>query len=542
MQIKSRDYFLITLSALFIFTSCKKSNTQGRHIPKNAAFVLHVNGESINSKLPWEEIKKNEAFQSMYADTSLSAYMRSAMDNPENTGIDIKNDFIIFFQKDSAGDYLSVQGVLKDAAKFRQFNNEVHKTTTETEKEGIHFLSNDQMTASWNKDKFILVMNEHGKGIPMNMNDSMPRFSKPFHDRDLNALSSQLFALSEDNSLAKDERFSQLLNTKGDLHFWVNGQTIGEGMVMPGPMSMVNMSKLYEGSLVTGTASFDEGQINADIKSYSGKEMGELWKKYGGEKINNEMVKRIPSKDIALLMALSFKPEGLKEFLKVMGLEGFANMGTNMYGFTLDDLVKGLKGDVVLSVSNISRDSMGKHNFSVLFSPSIADKASFEKLVNAGNKITKEKLGDTAPSFIFHNTSAEYFAIGNNKADVDAYIQGNANNNFPFLDKISGNPLGVYINFQYLMNSMQPSAISDSLSMASYNASVKMWDNLLAYGGKFSDGGISEHIEINLLDKKTNSLKQLNNYLGVMAGIDKMKKSRQVTFEVPIPADSIKTK
>ena len=540
MQTKFR-ICLIAVIAVLIFSSCKKSNTEGRYVPKNAAFVLHVDGESMNAKLPWEEVKQSGMFRSMYADTSLSAYLRSVMDNPDNSGIDIKNDFLVFFQKDSSGDYIAIQGIVKDEAKFRQFNNEVHKTVAESEKQGIHFLSNDKVTASWNKEKFILVMNDHTKRIrSMNMDDSVVDRPAPAPVRDLNAIATSLFSLTEDNSLAEDERFSELMKSKGDIHFWVNGQTIGEGMVMPGPMNMVNMSKLYAGSLLTGTASFDKGQINADIRSYSSKEMAELWKKYRGEKISSEMVKRIPSGNIALLLALNFKPEGLKEFLKVMGLDGFANMATNMYGFTIDDLVKAIKGDMLLAVSDITTDSMGKPGASILFVPSVSDKASFEKLIHAGKKITKEKMGDSAAAPFYHNSNDSYFAIGNKKAAVDNYLHGNANTNFPFLEKISGHSIAAYINFQYIMSAVKGNIQNDSLATQAHTASMKMWDNLISYGGDFKDGAVRQHVEINLVDKSTNSLKQLNSYLGTIEDLRRKKRNERATV---IPGvDSIKIK
>ena len=160
MQIKLR-LCLIALIAVFIFTSCKKSNTQGRYIPENAAFVLHVDGKSLNNKLSWDEVKQGGLFRSLYSDTALYGYLRSALENPDNTGIDIKNDFIVFAQKDSAGEYIAIQGTLKDASKFKQFTNEVHKTLSASEKGGINFLSNDKVSASWKNEKFILVMNNH---------------------------------------------------------------------------------------------------------------------------------------------------------------------------------------------------------------------------------------------------------------------------------------------------------------------------------------------------------------------------------------------
>src|SRR5215213_7159219 len=164
----NRVILLIVLSAI-IFSSCKKTNKQGLLIPSDAYFVLHVNGEAINEKLPWEEVKSNELFKKLYADTSVTAYMRSAMDNPDNTGIDIKKDLLIFGRKDSTGDYIAIEGTIKDASKFKQFNSEVHRTSAETEKAGIHLSSNDKVTASWNNERFIILMNTPKKRMPMLM-------------------------------------------------------------------------------------------------------------------------------------------------------------------------------------------------------------------------------------------------------------------------------------------------------------------------------------------------------------------------------------
>lgn len=37
-----------------------------------------------------------------------------------------------------------------------------------------------------------------------------------------------------------------------------------------------------------------------------------------------------------------------------------------------------------------------------------------------------------------------------------------------------------------------------------------MWDDVYMKGGSYSGGGITQTMEINLIDKNTNSLKQLN--------------------------------
>jgi hypothetical protein len=475
-----------------------------------------MNGESLNSKLPWEEVKQNELFKQMYSDSTLSTIVKSALENPENTGVDIKKDMIIFLQKDSAGGYLAVQGTVKDADKFKTFYGNVFKTAV-TEKDGTSTYKNEKIIASWTKEKYVLVvdvpqMNEMNKM-------SMPSFDTTApapitYNRDLNAITASIFNLKEDNSLAKDEKFSELVNKKADVYFWVNAGEMSKGLADMPAMAMMNLGKLYEGSIFTAAATFDDGRITADLKSYSGKELSDLWKKYSGSKMSKDMVQRVPSKDVAVLFALSFKPEGLHEFIKLLGIEGFANMGAAFLGFTVDDFIKGNKGDIVFTVSDIVTDTADKVSANILFSASINDKVAFTKLIDAGKKMMENKADSATPS-IFYNSNDKYFAIGNKQATVDTYIKTESNTKFDFFDKISEGPGGLYINFQYLLRAL-PVSDTDSAKKAIHTASVNMWDNLIASGGEFKNGGIVQHVEINLVDKKTNSLKQLNNYFGTI--------------------------
>lgn len=532
MQTSFKYSLLLSIAVIFLFASCSKSNDEGRWIPKGAAFAIKMDGESLNSKLPWEEIKKSEIFKEAYSDSSTSALIRSVLDNPENTGIDVKKDIIFFAVKDSLGGYMAVEGTVKDEAKFKKFNSEAGKgLAVESEKDGIHFSNTPNMTSSWKKDKFILVMD-----APMfNSMNNMARMRGGMYDdstttvdarskRDMVPIATDVFNLKEDNSLGAEEKFTDLMKTKGDIHFWVNTELLAasgmSGGAM-GPLSMINMAKLYEGSRMTGVVNFENGKIVVDFKSYSGKEISELVKKYSGDKIDAEMVKRIPSKNVAAMMALNFKPEGVREYLKVLGLEGFVNMGAPMLGFSLDDFIKANKGDILLAVTDVKMDTAGKPELSVLFSASVGDKASFNKLVDAGKRLMTEKFGGGASQSVFFNMNEKYFSLSNKKEYTDQYISTAGSNDFDFFDKMKGSAGGVYINFQYLLQTMGSAVSADSFQVAVKDASLKVWDNLVAYGEGFKAGGSLQHIEVNMVDKSTNSLKQLNNYLGTMGAIKK---------------------
>ena len=115
--------------------------------------------------------------------------------------------------------------------------------------------------------------------------------------------------------------------------------------------------------------------------------------------------------------------------------------------------------------------------------------------------------------------------MSNTKQNVDQYLS-TAAGNFDFINKIGGEPFGGYVNFQSLLRSFETMATKDSAAKIAYDASLKMWDNAIWKGGNFEDGGIVQMAEINLVDKTTNSLKQLNQYLAKFSELAKEQKRK----------------
>ena len=528
MQKRFLSLTAAVITAAILFSSCSKSNKQGRYIPATAGVVFHIDGKSLNDKLSWDEVKQNDLVKKMLADSTVPAFAKSVLNDPENSGMDIKKDLEIFLLKDSAGAYMGVEGVVKDEAKFKQFLSNAHKDAKESTKDGNSYLVNDKASIGYNKDMFIATVNLPQMDIKpqaMPTDSVFGGMDEVKYNRDMNAVTAQLFALKEDQSLAKNEKFSGLIGTTGDAHFWYNAQYFNYAGNMGAMAAMVNMDKITEGAISTGTISFDNGKINVDLKSYGGKDLTDLFKKYSGSSIDKAMIKNIPSKDLAGVFAFNFKPEGVKEFLKLMNMDGLANMGLAQMGFNLDDFVKANKGDILFAATDIRKDSMKGTTANYIFSASIGDKVAFSKLIDAGKKMGGTMMGQDGAQYGY-NTNDKYFAISNNKAAAETYLAATANNSYSFLNNISGGPFGGYINFQYILNATMPAPGTDSLEMALYTTSLKMWDNLTISGGDFKDGGITQHWEINLMDKTTNSLKQLNTYAGMIAAFNEKRKAK----------------
>jgi len=175
---KPRYQFLLILLMAVSFTACKKTNTQGRLIPADAAVVVQVDGKSLLSKLSWNEIKDNQIFQAIYSDSNLQATVKKLLDDPEKAGIDIHNDLLFFTKKDSSGGYIAIEGTVKDAALLKTFNSELTNNGSQNESEGVNYISHAPLCAGWNNEKFVYVIDVPGlKGMDelsrRMMNDSI---------------------------------------------------------------------------------------------------------------------------------------------------------------------------------------------------------------------------------------------------------------------------------------------------------------------------------------------------------------------------------
>ena len=558
---KARYQYLIILIMAVCFTACKKTNTHGRLIPEDAAFVVQVDGKSLLSKLSWNEIKDNQLFQAMYSDSNLQATVKKLLSDPEKAGIDIHNDLLFFSKKDSTGGYIAIEGSVKDAALLKTFNTEINNNGSANESDGVNYISHAPLCAGWNNEKFVYVIDARGlKGMDelsrRMMNDSIDVYKHM--PRDISATCKAVFTLKESNSLAQDEKFTKLMKQPGDVRLWINSEALSGSAV--GMAAMVNLDKLYKGNITTFAASFDNGKITMNGHSYAGEDLTKLYKKYGGGKVNEDMLKRIPGKEMIAVAALNFKPEGIKEFLKMLGLDGLANVGlTKALGFGMDDFIKANKGDIAFGISDLQLKtdtstkntdpdndlpvhSRMKPDFNFIFSASIGDKDAFNKLINAGKKLGGEFVNDKNLPMAY-NSNGNYFVISNTKENADKYLSG-ANAGNDFISKISGQAFGAFVNIQAAMKPFVNEASKDSVDKAMYDATLKMWDNVLWKGGDIEDGAITQNIEINLLDKTTNSLKQLNQYTSELGKLQKEKQKKQqediMAFEDAMSPGSLK--
>lgn len=533
---------LAILAGITIFVSC--SGGADKHaiaIPKDAAFVMHINAPALSQKISWEEIKSTNWFSKLYAEAEGDTIAKGMLDNPESTGINLQEDLVSFAKRRGRSGYFSFQGTLKDAAAFETFMKKVVKNATASKDGDINILAGDGKIVTWNANRFVMIgSTPDQRDFPMFDDENAFRSSRPgaeFTTDSLVKFAKELYTLSGDNSLYNDKRFANLMKEPGDMHFWFSAEHAAAGG-LGGAASMLKISTLTEGTVAAFSVNFENGKITGKSKSYYNKELSKLVEKYRMKNIEASTLSRIPSQDIVGLITFNYPPEGLKEFFRVIGVDGIVNEGLGRVNFTMDEFIKANKGDILLAFTDLSmKEASGDvtmsmddmmiaprvPDFKVLFAASIRDKASFEKLVST----LRSQMGDDAsrkaglPDVSF-SMNDNWFAAGNSVEMVNQFLAG-GDNKWSLAGKLGGHPSIFYLDMQKCMKPFAGDSTDNTERAAMLRESMRMWENIIGTGGDLVDGALIGDFEVNLVDKNTNALKQLNQWADKMSALDNKK-------------------
>jgi hypothetical protein len=315
------------------------------------------------------------------------------------------------------------------------------------------------------------------------------------------------------------------------MHFWVNAGSM-YGNNIPAMLAITKAGMLFKDNISTGTVNFEDGKITLKGKHYLNKELASLYKKHSPKPVDEELLQKIPAGNVDAFFSFNYPPDGLKEFISMLGVDGLLNLFLAKSNYSIDEFVKANKGDVLITVSDFKIESKEvkqaygdgeeftykkeKPDAKILFVTSIKEKQAFEKLISLLVGTMKEEGADKVGMFnIPYVVTDKWFVAGSDSVAVHSF--GSSTTKHAFIDLVKGHPMSGYINIQNFINGAKGTISKDTTASLIADRSLQVWQDIVFYGGEFNDDGIESYAEINMVDKKTNSLKQLNQYLGFIA-------------------------
>lgn len=520
----SKALLFISGAAMLLLSACSKTPEQGKHIPKTAALVLGINSKQIQEKLVSEGMSIDKLMAALQQkDTSNT--MGKAMAEAANSGVDLQGDVYIALVPGEAGkSYVAAYAGLKDAAKFEAFIKEKSKKEV---KAGTDFkYIEDDAVIGFDKNMAIAVFSFN---VPtgMDMNTGPHAASQAGGAEILNGL----FHLKAEESVAKVESFQDVHKDKADVTFWMSSEQIyafnpGSAAGMAAMMT-TNIKKITAGSFQTATVNFEKGKIKVSSTGYAGKEMQEIIKKYPMEKVDMAMLEKYPSQDIFGFMLVNFDLRMIGDIVKLIGMDGLANMGLAEAGITLDDVLKAFKGEIALVGSDFSVTSkpsewdstykVTKPELKWVFNMKVGDKAAFEKVMNSpmmGQMFTKQgsEYIPNQPLGVSLSVNDKRILAASDAELLSAYDagKGKATIDGGVIDKVKGAAMNMYVNVEKLVNNIpaEEMKMPDSLT----NDLKGLLKDFIVVSEPYSGKTQKSTLELNFKNENQNSLVLLTTF------------------------------
>lgn len=531
-----------TLVATITMIACKKSIIkQAQYLPKDASFVLGFDGGSLEKKVKGDALSLDKFFSTITGDNKVLNEMQQKLKTFKNAGVDFKAPMYLAFRakNGNTNDYdISLTAVLKNVSEFEQFvKKEISNTTVQTV-DGISYIqqdANDNNTIiGWNKD-VVIAYNNHKPSNYDYINSDTTTLSAPPSKENIasnknDALDGlkKIFKQSKDESLVSIPEFAALLEEKSDAMAWVNVSGLNNIAVQT-----PKMKSLLEHSYLAATINFNNGEVVVDGKSYSSKELGEIYKKHAGPIVDLNLLQHYPTSNLNGLMLLSFKPAMIGDFVKALNLEGITNAGLMQFGVNLTDILNLFKGDIAAAFSDFTiEEKPSPYNASYmekkvkakwLITIPLGDKQAVDKVTNIGiqqQKVRKEgdkyyPIGMPPNDNFAFSISDKQIILGSDSTLIQQYLSGTSKLPMPsaLQPVIKNKCAAMYVDINKILTAI-PTAllVNEPTSTAILEKSKGVFKDMTITADNYNGTCFKHKWTLRLNDDKENSIIQLYKY------------------------------
>lgn len=509
MKIISKLSFLL-VAVMLLLSACNNSSERVNYIPAEAVAVLKINTLQIGKKVAWESLTSGALFRD-----------RDSAFDLEKTGIDVVNVFYAYGVADQRlANKMKMVLILplKDASKWEAFIKKEFPEAAIKKEGDLNFASQDESVAGWDKNTAIVAMDAGGG----HGSESMAILTEEVK---------KAFSLKKEQSIAGNKRFAALEKEAHDVSLFLNYELLMDNvpqaeMGMAGSL-MATQRKYVKDTYMAAGMDFDKGKIVADIRYYTNDNSMQMVKNVTPDKIDNEMLKRIPGNQLNGVLAYHINPKGVQSFIDTMGYTGLINSQLEQASLTIEEILNAFTGDIMLAATDF-RNEMQTRTYNYdgeekttsyssptadwLFSMKVKDQNAINKLLQiatSAGSFTQASPDVYISDGIILSVKDGYVAVSNNEKNVLGFIAGTRNANFKIPSEVSDNPYGIYLDIANSVKAIPVDENKDPAQNAVLEDGKKLLENLIAYGGKIKDDHVPFHFELNFQNKNDNSLMQI---------------------------------
>jgi uncharacterized protein DUF4836 len=527
---KALKPFTILLFSLFLTVAVSsQTNAVFNYLPGDAKTILKINSASLRQKMKWEELMKYKMFEDFLKEVPESG--KDFIKNPEHTGIDLSQGFYVVMPANTKNKKAEpvLYGVPKDTIQFTAMVKKLFPGKKAVKIGAGKVLIDSGKALAWNHEIFIIT-GSSVKQESVNQTAKAKAAAQVTKTKQLTEKCKTL--LNKRRSPFSNEYFSSLLKEDGDLYLWINN-TIGpqeQKMAKTPPvLGMLNKNLMRSANYTSGIIRFESGKVSMQMKRYMPASLDSIYSKYPLGNINTDLLRKLPAGHPIFLYSFRFSPAMVNEIVRKAGADNLLD-SLSKGNIKKDDILAALKGDAMLAVikaSDVSdEDSVTSklNGVQVFVAGSINDREKFKSL--AERLRPKEDSGDNPvrkipKPFIFSNDSIFVVSISQMAAQKFLSSPGNNSEIENIFQPYKSYPGAAILDLktifgfagQLMLKRQSPEEAQQSMEI------LGMFDKLIVYSGQHTDNYTPGTMELTLVNKDENSLKQFLNLMDLLNSI-----------------------
>jgi hypothetical protein len=524
---KALKPFTILLSFLFGSQSVFSQATAVlNYLPGDAKSIIKINSASLRQKMKWEDLMKYKMFEDFLKEVPEDG--KEFIKNPTHTGIDLSQGFYVVIPASTNNKKADpvLYGVPKDTAQFAAMVRKLFPKKKAVKIGGGKVLIDSGKALAWNREIFMITGTSSKEGTA----DQTEKARAANEIAKTKQLTEKCKTLLKKREAAfNNEYFTSLLKEDGDLYLWTNNtiqpQEQKKGNA-PQVLGMLNKNLMRNANYTSGIIKFENGKVSMQMKRYMPPSLDSIYGKYPLGNINIDLLKKLPPGHPVLLYSFRFSPAMVNEIFRKAGADNLLD-SLSKGNIKKDDILAALKGDAMLAVikaSDVSEeDSVTSklNGMQVFVAGSINDKEKFKNLTE--HLKTKKDSGDNPirkipKPFIFSNDSIFVLSISEIAARKFLSSPGNNSEIENLFQPYKNYPGAAILDLktifgfagQLMLKRKSPEEAQQSMEI------LGMFDKLITYSGQHTDNYTPGTVEVTLVNRDENSLKQFLNLLDLL--------------------------
>lgn len=540
-------FFVVIVVASIMLASCSKMPKHAHYIPKDALLVGAIDVNKLTKKMIWNAITGSELFDEMQKEIK-NEKSKEAMKDFSSVGLNQSSSIYFFYTGGlrSEGKICFLVG-MKNQTQFESFITENLTGVSILNKSNYHAAQLEKSVyAAWNED-VAMFFPLKPESLDSLSNETVGMSADFNNLATIETFLSKAFNLNEKESVTSLPNFKTLHNAGHDVSIWANYEEIFKQNrdLAAGAETFIKQDYFKNAALATGI-DFEKGSTDIEMDYYFSDELAKIYGKYSEDNVDENLIRQIPSNDVAMIVAYNLKPQMIQDMMKEFKLDGLVNVGLMMMGTSMERIGEAFKGDMVLAITDVNLTDTVKQipntdlelvvepqmNFSMAMS--IGNESAVNDLLKKGVKekvITQQgNIYQMGEAILMKSKERLVFSTKKNLAE--SYLNGKNN-----LEKslpegawkdLKGNPMSFFVDVKKLMR-----LTSASGSTPEEKALIEETQNLFTYmemhGGKLKNKANHMEGHIYFANKDENSLIQLLNLAMKVKKVSDMKSTPSVS-------------